>query len=202
MCWNLIARCEETLKFCLLEVKHLWKAVGQFPFLTHLCGTWEFAQVCIWVVLVLWQWLSCCCCCRQEEVVEQTVPSQDKWLTTKGEIVFMSNNPFCDERRLLRCFQVVLFKDSSRISSLYFRTCLLFTSDKFPCSRLTMNSLRNRINSFGRVFRNWILYVRQKCWIAWRVERFSVFIVQVFQMVQVFGYIKLWWNISVICAVA
>ena len=69
---------------------------------------------------------------------------------TKGEIVFMSNNPFCDERRLLRCFQVVLFKDSSGISSLHFRTCLLFTSDKFPCSRLTMHSLRNWIISLDK----------------------------------------------------
>ena len=76
---------------------------------------------------------------------------------TKGLIVFVSNNPFCDEWRLLRCFQVVLFKKSSWVLSLCFRTCLLFTSDKFPCSRLTMHSPRNRINSFGQVFRNWIL---------------------------------------------
>ena len=192
----------DSVKVCLLAGKHLWKAVGWFPFLTYLCGTWEFVQVCIWVVLVLWQWLGCCCCCRQKEEVEQTVPSQGKLLKTKREIVFVSNTPFCDERRLLRHFQVVLFKESSWISSLYFRTGLLLTSDKFPCSRLTMHSLRNRIIFYGQIFRKWILHGREKCWKIGRMERFSVFIVQLFQMLQVVRHIKLWWNVSAICAVA
>ena len=43
----------------------------------------------------------------------------------------MSNNTFYDERRLLRCFYVVPFRDSSWISSLYFRTWLLFTLTSF-----------------------------------------------------------------------
>ena len=55
-CWNLIACCEETLKFCLLEGKHLCSAVGFFSFLSYLCGTWEFAQVCFRVVFVLRHW--------------------------------------------------------------------------------------------------------------------------------------------------
>ena len=68
------------------------------------CWLYSFFNVYLWFVgvcsglylgsLVLWQWLGCCCCCRQKELLEQTVPSQDKWLMTKGEIVFMSNNPF------------------------------------------------------------------------------------------------------------
>ena len=120
---------------------------------------------------------------------------------TKGKLFFLSN-PFCDERRLLRCFPNVVFKDNSWILSLYFRTWLLFTCDKFHSSRLTMHSLRNRINSVGQGFGNWILHARKKCWNAWRVERMSVFIVQIFQMLQVVGYIKIWWNISAVCAVA
>ena len=116
----MIPWCEETLKICLLEGKHLWKAVGYFPFSTYLCGTWEFAQVCIWVVLVLWQWLGCCCCCRQKEELEQTVPSQDKWLMTKRESVFMSNNPFCDKIRFLRSSKLFVFKTVRE-----FRLCTL-----------------------------------------------------------------------------
>ena len=147
---KLIVWCQETVKFYLLEGKHLFKAFGKFSFLTYLCGRSQFTQVCTWVVLVLWQWLGCCCCCRQKEVLEQTVASQDKWLMTKGENVFLSKNPFSDESRLLRCIQVVLFQDTPWIFFLYFRTWLLLTSDKFPCSRLTVRSLRNRINFFEK----------------------------------------------------
>ena len=37
-------------------------------FLSDLSGI--LAQVCIWVFLVLWQWLGCCCCFRQKKVLE------------------------------------------------------------------------------------------------------------------------------------
>ena len=114
----------------------------------------------------------------------------------------MSNILFCDESRLLLCFHVVLFEHKAWFSSLYFGTWLLFTSHKFPCSRLTMHSLRSRIISFGQVYWKWVLHEREKCRNAWRVGRFSVFVVQVFPMLQVVAYKKLSWNISGICAVA
>ena len=64
-----------------------------------------------------------------------------------------------------------------------------------------MLSLRNRTKSFTQVFRNWSLRLGETFSNAWRVEIFIVFIVQMFQLLQVFRNIKLWWNITVSCAV-
>ena len=86
----------------------------------------------------------------------------------------ISCNHFSDDRTFLLCFQVVFFSDSSQTSSWNFTTWCLFMSCKFPLSRFTIHSHRNRINSFGQDWRKWLLHLRESDWNTWRVERFCV----------------------------
>ena len=89
---------------------------------------------------------------------------------TNGDIVFLSNSPFFVDRILRLSFQVVLTRERAWISFRYFKTCSCFNSCKFPWSRFTILSLRNRMNSSGEFWSNCILLLGEKCWIAWRRE--------------------------------
>ena len=89
---------------------------------------------------------------------------------TNGDIVFISNSPFFVDKILRLSFQVVLTRESAWICFRYFITCSFFKSCKFPWSRFTIHSLRNRMNSFGEFWRNCILHLGEKCWNAWRIE--------------------------------
>ena len=100
-------------------------------------------------------------CYTQKLGKEQTAPFQDKWLMTGGEMMAFSCNLFSDDRTFLLCFQVVLFTDNGQTSSWNFTTWCHFMGCKFPFSRFTMHSHRNRINSFGQDWRKWFLHLRE-----------------------------------------
>ena len=110
---------------------------------------------------------------------------------TNGDIVYISNSPFFVDKILRLSFKVVLTRESAWICFRYFITCSFFKSCKFPWSRFTIHSLRNRMNSFGEFWRNCILHLGEKCWNAWRIERFCVVIVQKSQMFQLFRLCKI-----------
>ena len=117
------------------------------------CSALYFGSSCFvrnFVVTLLWV-------CTQKLGQEQTAPCQDKWLMTGGVMTANSCQPFSDDRTFPICFQIVLFSDSSQTSSWNFTTWCLFTTCKFPLSRFTMHSQRNRTNSFGQDWRKWPL---------------------------------------------
>ena len=122
----------------------------------------------------------------------QTVPYQDKWLNTIGVVVSTNWKPLSDVKRSRLCFHVVRFNESKCQSRLYLLSWCLFTLCKFPWSGFTMHSLRNRINSFGHDWRNWIFHLRENDWNAWRIERVCVLIVQSCQMLQTLRHVKCW----------
>ena len=70
---------------------------------------------------------------------------------------------------------------------------------RFPLSRFTMNSQRNRIKSFGQDWRKRLLHLWENDWNTWRVERFCVLIVQTFWLFQPVRDIKFWGNGSGVC---
>ena len=120
---------------------------------------------------------------------------------TEGVITLMSCNPLSDARMSLLCFQVVLFRDNSQTSLWNFTTWCLFMVCRFPLSRFIMHSQRNRINSFGQDWRKRPLHLWENDWNTWRVERFCVFIVQIFWLFQSFRAIKFWGYGSVVCTI-
>ena len=67
---------------------------------------------------------------------------------TGAVLTLMSCNPLSDARMSLLCFQVVRFRDNSRTSLWNCATWCLFMLCRFPLSRFSMHSQRNRINSF------------------------------------------------------
>ena len=111
---------------------------------------------------------------------------------TNGDIVFISNSPFFVDRILRLSFQVVHTRESAWICFRNVNNYSFFKSCKFPWIRFTIYSLRNRMNSFGEFWRNCILHLGEKCWNAWRIERFCVVIVQSSQMLRLFRYVKFW----------
>ena len=110
---------------------------------------------------------------------------------TNGDIVFISNSPFFVDRTLRLSFQVFLTRESEWICFRYFNTCSIFKSCKFPWSTFTIHSLRNRMNSSGEFWRNCILHFGEKCWNAWRKDRFCVVIIQNSQTFQLFRYVEI-----------
>ena len=67
---------------------------------------------------------------------------------------------FSDDRIFFPCFQVVLFSHNNQISSWNFTTWCLLRACKFPLSRFTKHSHKNRINSFGQDWAKWLLHLR------------------------------------------
>ena len=92
----------------------------------------------------------------------------------------ISCNYLSDPRVSLLCFQVVRFRDISRTLLWNFATWRPFMLCMFHFNRCVMHSQRNRINSFGQDWRKRFLHLLQNNWNTWRVERFCVFIVQIF----------------------
>ena len=103
---------------------------------------------------------------------------------TGGVLTLMSCNPFSNAKMSLPCFQVVCFRNNSWTSLWNFATRCLFMLRRFPLSRFSMLSQRNRINSFGQDWRNRLLHLSENDWNTWRVERIYVFIVRNFRMFQ------------------
>ena len=121
---------------------------------------------------------------------------------TKGVSVFISNSPFLLTNFFVFLSKLFLPEKVRGFCFRYFNTCSFFKSCKFPWSRFTIHSLRNRMNSFGEFWRNCILHLGEKCRNAWRIERFCVVIVQNSQMFQLFRYVKFSGFFSTICTVS
>ena len=121
---------------------------------------------------------------------------------TNGDIVFISNSTFFVDKILRLSFQVVLTREIAWICFRYFITCSFFKSCKFPWKFQIFHKLRNRMNSFGEFWRNCILHLGEKCWNAWRIERFCMVIVQNSQMFQLFRYVKFRGFFSTVCTLS